>query len=219
VKVDVGLLDGRPFVNASGGGFIAEVSEAVTPRLKTIAGRLAYLLGGAQTLFSHEPFQARLQLPAAVVPPVWTDGAALREPHGAVPARWVRTGQGFELATRLQMFAVCNARLVGGGRLIAPHAIIDDGLLDVCLVGDMPPLEFVMLLRRVAAGEHVTDERVAYFRTDRLALAFDRPTKVNTDGQVFEARRCHYDVRPAAARFLAGEPAFTRQGSLLAVQP
>jgi diacylglycerol kinase family enzyme len=31
--------------------------------------------------------------------------------------------------------------LVGGGRLIAPRAVLDDGLFDVCLVDGMPILE------------------------------------------------------------------------------
>ena len=55
VAVDVGRLNDRYFINASAGGFIAEVSDAVDSRLKTIAGKLAYLIGGAQVLFSHEP--------------------------------------------------------------------------------------------------------------------------------------------------------------------
>ena len=59
VDVDVGRLDDRVFVNISAGGFVAEVSDAVTPQLKTIAGRLAYLIGGAQTLLSFEPVRAR----------------------------------------------------------------------------------------------------------------------------------------------------------------
>ena len=53
-------VNGRCFLNTSGGGFIAEVSVAVTPQLKTIAGRLAYLIGGAQAL---------MELRAAFAPP------------------------------------------------------------------------------------------------------------------------------------------------------
>jgi diacylglycerol kinase (ATP) len=102
----------------------------------------------------------------------------------------------------LYAFAVCNSRLVGGGRLIAPDALVDDGELDVCLIHAMPTLEFLTLLRRVSEGDHVDDDRVAYFRTRELELAFDRPIKVNTDGQVLEADRCCYRILPRAARFL-----------------
>jgi diacylglycerol kinase (ATP) len=172
VVVDVGRLNGRHFVNVSAGGFIAEVSDAVNPQLKTIAGKLAYLLGGAQVVLTHEPLAAEIV----------TAGASSSQ--------------------SLHAFAVCNARLVGGGRLIAPHAEFDDGLLDVCLIGAMPMMEFIALLKRVSTGQHVDDERVTYFRARELELRFDRPIPVNTDGQVLKASQCRYDVLPRAARFL-----------------
>jgi diacylglycerol kinase (ATP) len=178
VKVDIGRVNGVSFVNVSAGGFIAEVSSAVGTQLKTLTGRLAYLIGGAQVLLDYEPVRGRLTLDGTPVP-----------------------ASGGELA--LHAFAVCNSRLIGGGRLIAPDALLDDGWLDVCLIHAMPTMQFVGLLKRVADGEHVEDERVAYFRARELTLSFDREIKVNTDGQVLEARQCEYCVCPAAATFLA----------------
>ena len=180
VEVDVGVLNGRRFVNVSAGGFIAEVSDAVDPRLKSVAGKLAYLVGGAQVLFEFEPVRARVAAAGA---------------DGAAEAR--------ELD--LHLFAVCNSRQVGGGRLIAPSALVDDGLLDVCLVESMPTLEFLALLARVSEGGHVTDERVHYFRARSLELTFDRRIKVNTDGEVLETGACAYTIEPRAARFIAGD--------------
>lgn len=183
VEVDVGVLNGRCFVNVSGGGFIAEVSDAVNPQLKTIAGKLAYLIGGAQVLLNHEPVRAR---------------AVIRETPGAADAA--------PRDLTLHAFAVCNSRLIGGGRLIAPDAVMDDGRLDVCLIEAMPTVEFLALLSRVSDGDHVSDERVRYFRAVEVELAFERVVKVNTDGQVLDARTCHYRVLPRAARFLAATP-------------
>jgi diacylglycerol kinase (ATP) len=50
MPVDVGRVNDRCFLNVSAGGFIAEVSDAVRPQLKTVLGKLAYLVGGAQVL-------------------------------------------------------------------------------------------------------------------------------------------------------------------------
>ena len=181
LAVDIGNVNGRSFVNISGGGFIAEVSEAVTPQLKSIAGRLAYLLGGAQTLLEFEPVLMTLRA----------------EPGGQ------------RLDTRVYAFAACNSRLIGGGKLIAPHAMIDDGLLDFCVIDAMPTLEFVALLRRVADGEHVPDPRVQYLRASQATLQFDRRILINTDGEILEADTCTYRVYPKAARFFAGDAPFT----------
>lgn len=178
-RVDVGILNERYFINVSGGGFIAEVSDAVDPQLKSIAGKLAFIIGGAQVLMSHEPVHATVD----------ATGAEER----TLPS----------VSLDLHAFAVCNAPLIGGGRLIAPKAIIDDGLLDVCLIEAMPTLEFVALLTRVSRGEHVHDERVRYFRAARVEMRFNRSIKVNTDGQVLDADRCTYRILPRAARFLS----------------
>ena len=183
IAADVGVLNERFFVNVSAGGFIAEVSDAVNPQLKTLAGKFAYVIGGAQVLMDYEPVGARVR-------------AAGGDEYGAHE-------------TELEMFAVCNSRLVGGGRLIAPHAIIDDGLLDVCLVGEMSTLEFVSLLSSVAGGDHIEDERVHYFTARALDIEFDRTIKVNTDGEVLETDRCRYRLLPRAARFLAGDAPFS----------
>jgi len=119
--------------------------------------------------------------------------------------RAIVEGELIERESNLQMFAVCNARLMGGGRIIASHTAIDDGWLDICLVETMPTLEFVGLLNRVSTGDHLEDERVTYFRARELDLRFDHAIKVNTDGEVLVMDRCDYRVRPRTARFLIGD--------------
>lgn len=178
-EVDLGRLGDRCFVNVSAGGFVADVSDAVDAGLKSFAGKLAYLIGGAGALLDHE----------AVELEVTVDGE---------PPRVIATS----------LFAVCNSRLVGGGRLIAPYAVIDDGLLDVCFVKAMKTFELAGLLSQVARGIHVEDDRVAYFRAARIDLRAKLPFKVNTDGEVLETSACRYEVMPRAARFFAGDMPF-----------
>jgi diacylglycerol kinase (ATP) len=194
IPVDVGRLNDDYFVNVSGGGFIADVSDAVTPHLKTIAGKLAYLIGGAQVLLNYEPVATRVRNLRPGVP------------IGLAQARRPAPGDA-PMDLDLYAFAVCNAWSVGGGRLIAPHARIDDGELDVCLIEAMPTIDFLNLLRRVSNGEHVADDRVWYFRTRELELAFERVIKINTDGEVLEADRCRYRALPRGTRFLADRAA------------
>jgi len=175
IDVDLGFLNDRAFVNISAGGFVADVSATLTDSLKDAAGKLSYVIGGARALFGREPFRAEI------------DGV-----------------QSHSGGLELQMFAVCNARFIGGGYPMAPDALVDDGQLDVFLVKNTPTLEFVGLLQKIAAGEHTDDERIVRCRTERLDLILDRPVHVNTDGEVLEAQRCSYRVRPRAARFLCG---------------
>lgn len=177
VDVDLGAVNGRGFVNISAGGFIADVSAVLTEELKDATGKLAYVIGGARALFGRDPFSARLRLGEDdSVPPL-----------------------------DLQMFAVCNARFIGGGYPIAPDALIDDGLLDVFLVKRTPVVEFIGLLQKVATGSHTEDGRIVQLRASALDLIFDREVHVNTDGEVLQTDRCEYRVLPRAARFLCGD--------------
>ena len=179
IEVDLGLLNDRPFVNTSSGGFVADVSAILTEGLKDTAGKLAYIIGGARALFGTEPFSAKVTRPGG-------------------------SGAGAVESMDLQMFAVCNARFIGGGYPIAPDALIDDGLLDAFLVRRTTTLEFVALLQRIAAGEHVDDDRVLHFRAPEFVLDFDRTVRVNTDGELLTTEQCRYRVLPRAARFLCG---------------
>jgi diacylglycerol kinase (ATP) len=198
--VDVGCVNDRVFVNVSAGGFVAEVSDAVTPGLKTVAGRLAYLLGGAQVLWTWDGVTADVASAGAVQELGAGGGFGLPAPLAPIHQR-------------LELFAVCNSPLIGGGRPIAPSARIDDGWLDVCLVEEMPAPELAALLGRVAAGAHLDDPRVRYLRVQDLEVRLSRSIKVNTDGEVFEADACRYRVLPRAATFLVPGPSAARDTS------
>jgi diacylglycerol kinase (ATP) len=178
-QVDLGALDGRVFVNSSAGGFVAEVSEALTPELKTLAGRFAFVLAGAGVLLDYDPVPAAVTLEGRPEP---------------------------ALSGALQMFVVCNGPTIGGGRPIAPMARLDDGELDVVLVRGCSTPEFVALLRRITTGEHVDDPLVDYRRATSLEIAFARTIPVNTDGEVLERQRCQYRVLPGGLRVLAPLP-------------
>ena len=181
VAVDVGKVNEYFFVNVSAGGFIAEVSEAVDPTLKSVAGKLAYLIGGAQVLLDYESVKTNVKFSYA-------------------------SGEKVQRTFNIEMFAVCNSKMVGGGRLIAPDAEINDGLLDVCIFEATDTLDFLTTLAQIASGGHIGDESVTFFRVSEIEFDFERETNVNADGEVFNVRKCHYKILPGAAKFLTGEP-------------
>jgi diacylglycerol kinase (ATP) len=198
--VDVWQANDRCFLNVSGGGFIAEVSDAVDTRLKTVAGRLAYIIGGVQVMWSYDALRARVTFPrgAMCVPDLGasTDPAAVN----------VERVDDFDMED-LYAFAACNAPLIGGGHVIGPLARVDDGQLDLCLIRASSLTDFLAVLRQVPGGDHVQDARVSYVRAPAIELSFDRRIKINTDGQVLESDRASYALA-GRARVLAPPPGF-----------
>lgn len=196
VEIDVGQLNDKFFINVSAGGFIAEVSDAVNPELKTLTGKFAYLVGGAQVLFDYQPVKTKIKLASFA---------------STFDAETAQSATVIEADFDIQMFAVCNSRLVGGGRMIAPFAAINDGFFDVCLVESMSTPEFLALLMQVPSGSHIEDARVEYFRTNEIEMTFEREIKVNADGEVFSTKYCKYKMLPRAAKFYVGDAPFLRK--------
>ncbi|MEG8184358.1 YegS/Rv2252/BmrU family lipid kinase [Nocardia terpenica] len=66
------------------------------------------------------------------------------------------------------MVAVGNTRSYGGGMLICPDAVLDDGLLDVTVVGAMSRLEMIRLLPALAAGKRVDHPALSQYRASTI---------------------------------------------------
>ncbi|CAA9385127.1 MAG: hypothetical protein AVDCRST_MAG75-1233 [uncultured Propionibacteriaceae bacterium] len=60
--VDLGQAGDRYFANVVGIGLSAEVAAQVSPDLKRMLGRTAYVLTGLQRLLKHQPFAADLEM-------------------------------------------------------------------------------------------------------------------------------------------------------------
>ncbi|KZM75881.1 diacylglycerol kinase family protein [Nocardia terpenica] len=66
------------------------------------------------------------------------------------------------------MVAVGNTRSYGGGMLICPDAVLDDGLLDVTVVGAMSRVEMIRLLPALAAGKRVDHPALSQYRASTI---------------------------------------------------
>ncbi|MEC3915391.1 diacylglycerol/lipid kinase family protein [Nocardia sp. CDC160] len=103
--------------------------------------------------------------------------AALIELAGrlAVPYRIELTGSpdhpdGTVIETPAVMVAVGNTRTYGGGMLVAPDAVIDDGLLDLTVVGAMSRLEMLRLLPALSSGKRVDHPAMTQYKAREFRL-------------------------------------------------
>ncbi|MEX1143930.1 MAG: diacylglycerol kinase family protein [Acidimicrobiia bacterium] len=68
------------------------------------------------------------------------------------------------------LVAVGNTRWYAGGMMITPGAEIDDGLLDVCIVGDGSTAEFLRRFPRVFKGTHTALDSVTTLRGSSVEI-------------------------------------------------
>lgn len=66
--------------------------------------------------------------------------------------------------------AVANAPAFGGGMLIAPEAVMDDGLVDLFIVHKISRLELVKIFPSVYKGGHVTHPAVEFVRAKNVVI-------------------------------------------------
>ena len=166
VRIDTASLNGRRFLNVSTGGVGAEVTAGTLTRSKRRWGSLAYAISGIRKFADMKPN------------------------HG------VFRGGNYVMECDFLMFWVGSARSAGGGSMVTPHASTTDGLLDLCVVEQMPRRDFARTVLRLRRGDHVGSEGVHYVRITDLTVEGERPISVNVDGEVQNARRLDYRARP-----------------------
>jgi diacylglycerol kinase family enzyme len=85
---------------------------------------------------------------------------------------------------------------------LAPHARLDDGALDVILVGECSPARFVRTLPKVFRGAHLDEPMVTELRGAELRVSADRPFTVYADGDPIGNLPITIRAVPAAVRVL-----------------
>ena len=83
------------------------------------------------------------------------------------------------------MKTIGNGRRIGGGYFLTPKAIINDGLLDICLVEPLALGERLKLFLKAPKGRHLDHPKVTYFHTDKIRVEFDKSVPHHLDGELF----------------------------------
>jgi diacylglycerol kinase (ATP) len=184
LDLGVAAQDGviRYFAAAGGTGFDAEV--AYTMAAKTARwqrGRAGYFLATLNELRRYRNRELRLRL-------------ATDEGARAVEGRFL-------------FVAFANGPYYGGGMRICPDASTADGLLDVCLVGDISRLGAMRELPGIYRAAHVNHPLVEIVRVRELSIEGQAGTRVHLDGEPFGELPGQISVRQAAVDVAVPESA------------
>jgi lipid kinase YegS len=171
VPVDVGKANEHWFLNAASVGFGAAVTATTPPELKRLLGPAAYTVMGAILAMNVHHYRGRLTLPD-------------REITGSGPVAIVGNG--------------CQT---GGGVQVTPRARIDDGLLDVLVVRQIPPIALLTAARELQ--ELSPDgEFISYRQTPWAEVYPEEAIPVNLDGEPVRFSNVRYEVVRGAIRFV-----------------
>ena len=172
-----GTEKSRVFLNVCSIGMGATVCANVNDSKKRLGGTVTFFTQTIRTLVTYK------------AQPVVVD----------VDGREIKPGN-------VQTIQVCNGRWAGGGMKFAPQALLDDGALDLTIIGETGPLasaRFAPKLYngRVLESPHVHGGRGARIRIQSLGI----PLLVEADGEVVGTTEAVFTVVPGALK-LMGAP-------------
>jgi diacylglycerol kinase (ATP) len=175
----------RYFSCVAGVGLDGEVSARANRLPRWLRAHGGYVLSLAPTVFSFAPLSMKILTPreGAGQPEVWT----------------TRIDQPTILA------AIANTTTYGGGMKIAPQAKMDDGLLDVCIVGSVDPFKLFCMFPTVYSGRHLKIREVEYFQTERVRVETERALEVYADGEYVCRTPVEMSVHLAALKVVTSQ--------------
>jgi YegS/Rv2252/BmrU family lipid kinase len=178
--IDLGLViesngvgRGRAFVGIASLGFDSDANRFANEAPAWL-GALVYAYGALRTLLSWRPAEFDVEL-------------------GANGERHAFSGYSV---------AAANSRAYGGGMMLAPGAMLDDGMLDVVAIEHVGRLRFLMNLPRVFRGSHVGLPTVTVFRAAEVEVSADRRFVVYADGDPIGELPVRVSALPAAITML-----------------
>lgn len=207
-QIDLGLITPREnagsspapryFACVAGVGLDAEVARRANKTPRWLRANGGYAITLIPMIFRFAPFGMKILVPGNrhSIPAVAE--TASHSSHAAPDPAWtVQSDQ----TTLLAAFA--NTPLYGGGMKIAPLARMDDGLLDICVVGAINPLRLLYLFPTVYSGRHLKIREVEYSQATRVRVETERPLDIYADGEFVCQTPVEIGVRRAALTVIA----------------
>lgn len=165
---------GEVVVNASHAG-LGAVAAATSEDLKSRLGALAYPVGALISGVREGGYHLRVEVDGTLV----SEGETL-------------------------LVGIGNGPSIGGGTLLVPPAVPDDGLLDVVVVQAVGPLARTAFATALSAGTHLDRDDVLHVRGHTTTITGD-PVPHDLDGEVTAPLpTATYTLDPQAWTLLGG---------------
>lgn len=171
--IDVGLVNGKPFVNVASGGFGAKITATTPLEVKKLLGGMAYSLAGVARISELAPVAATVAL----------DG-------------------GEERHTSISVMAVGNSRFAGGGFEVTPDASVTDGLLDLATISTEDLFSSDGPVRKMLDPEDGARDLAERAQFKSAVIRTETPFHINLDGEPIVDTAFEISVLPGLLRFV-----------------
>lgn len=94
-----------------------------------------------------------------------------------------------EIQTKILFIAISNGKIYGGRFKITPEAILDDGLLDICLVEEMGRFKYLSIIPKVFKGTHGGIKGISFYKAKEIIVQSSELILAQVSGEVIEGQK------------------------------
>jgi diacylglycerol kinase (ATP) len=167
-QIDVGKAGERHFLLMAGVGFDAAVTAIINPQEKKALGVFAYVKQAIQLAWRFQGVSTHIRI----------DGKRVRG--------------------RILMLVIGNSQLYGGVIKLTANALVNDGLLDVCVIKGSSMLVAPLRLLSIFTRRYNRDPKVVYYRAKRVQIRGKKSLQVQVDGDYLGKTPMNFKVVPAS---------------------
>lgn len=162
--IDLGKANGKYFINFASIGLDAVIASEANYIKKYISGKIAYILAAIKGINLFKSREIKFII----------DDKKISE--------------------KVMMITVCNGIYYGGGMMIAPKAMLEDGYFDVCVIKKMNKLKLLALFPTIYLGKHVNYKEVEFYRAKKVKIISEDHLQVNADGELIHDKALEFEV-------------------------
>ena len=103
------------------------------------------------------------------------------------------------ITQRSLLISIMNGRRLGGGFIMAPNSVPDDGAFDLCIAEQMSSFAVIKMIPHFTRGDQATQPTIKTGRAAKISIiAQDGPLPAQTDGEIIcvDGSRLDVEVLP-----------------------
>lgn len=169
--VDAGTCNGHYFLNGVGIGFDGEVVKAMGKKRFISAGHIAYLWTVVKKILFYREKELQLNY------------------------------DGVEYEKKFFMISIANGSRYGGGFMVAPNAVINDGAFDMVMLTCIHSFRRFYYLPKVEKGKHLGYSFVSVTPVKKIRITSNNAIAAHFDGELIESADFNIEMLPGKYLF------------------
>lgn len=171
-KIDVAKCNDRYFICMAGVGFDAQIIKEIESGLKKIFGALSFILAGLKIIFTYRFRPVIVKIDDQPLP---------RKGYYAI---------------------ICNGKRYAGNIIMAPHASLDDGYLDLCLARQKNILSIFNFLFGWNRGKIDKHFAIDYFQCKRIEVLRKGRHPIHLDAELYSKVPATITIEPKSLNLI-----------------